>query len=444
MSRSRCRFSRRQFLKASTVIGSGLVVSGCQLGQPRAVIAKNISAGNKLNLGIIGAGGRGGDNLAGVSSENIVALCDVDESRAASSFGKFPEAKRYRDFRVMLEKEKSLDAVVVSTPDHTHAVAAITAMRLGKHVYCEKPLTHSIYEARLMRTTAAKYQVATQMGNQGHAMDGTRRAVELVQAGVIGAVREVHVWSDRPIWPQAIDRPPDTPPVPPGLDWDLWQGPAAERPYHPAYLPFQWRGWWRFGTGALGDMACHNADAAFWALKLNYPISVEAEAPPQHPETAPAWSIIHYEFPARGGLPPVKLTWYDGGKKPVADLFDGQPIPTNGSLLVGEKGKLFAPDWHADKFVLLPKEKFADLKGPQPTIRRSPGHHQEWILACKGGPPALSNFDYAAVLTETVLLGNLALRVGKKIEWDAVTMKARNCPEADQFIRNEYRKGWKL
>ncbi len=444
MSALPSEFSRRHFIKASTVIGSGLLLTGCQLGEPRVASRKQISPNDKLNLGIIGAGGQGASNLGNVSGENVVALCDVDENRAADSFRKFPNAKRYQDFRVMLEKEKRLDAVVVSTPDHVHALAAITAMRLGKHVYCEKPLSHSIHEARLMRATAAKYGVATQMGNQGHAMDGTCRAVELIQAGAIGAVRDVHVWSDRPIWPQGIDRSLETPPIPASLNWDLWLGPAAERPYHRAYLPFNWRGWWSFGTGALGDMACHNADTAFWALKLDYPISVEAEASPPHPETAPRWSILHYQFPARGGLPPVKLTWYDGGKLPRAELFEGEPIPTNGSLLIGEKGKLFAPDWHADKFVLLPKEKFADFKGPQPNIRRSPGHHKEWIMACKGGPPALSNFDYAAVLTETVLLGNLALRVGKKIEWDAVNMKATHCPEADQFIRNQYRAGWRL
>ena len=434
--------TRRRFIKFS-VGASSAVFLPTRLAAA-AEPARKLRSIDKLNIGLIGGGGRATDNLAGVSSENIAAICDVDEVRAANAFQKYPGAKRYEDFRVMLEREKGLDAVVVSTPDHVHAFAGIMAMKLGKHVYCEKPLTHSIYEARLMRETAKKYKVATQMGNQGHSFNGTRRAVELLRANAVGPVREVHVWSDRPIWPQGIDRPKETPAPPPTLNWDLWLGPAPERPYHPAYLPFNWRGWWDFGTGALGDMACHCADTAFWGLELGYPTSIEAEASDHHPETAPLWSIIRYEFPARGSRPAVKFTWYDGHKKPNASLLEGIKIPDNGCIVVGSEGKMLFPDWHADKFQLYPLDKFAGFKGPDQTIPRTTEHHKEWIEACKGGPPALSNFDYSAVLTETVLLGNVALRVGKKIEWDGKNAKAKNCPEAAQYIHREYRKGWHL
>src|SRR5437773_776344 len=277
---SKSSITRRRFLQSSTAVASGLLLPAWHLSEIHAATNRRVSPNEKLNVGIIGAGGRGGDNLKGVSTENIVALCDVDEVNAAGAFKKFPDAKRYQDFRVMLEKEKNLDAVVVSTPDHIHAIAAVTAMKLGKHVYCEKPLAHSIYEARLMSSTAAKHKVATQMGTQGHAFEGTRRAVEVIQSGAIGGVRELHVWTDRPAgwWPQGVDRPTDTPPVPPTLNWDLWLGPAPWRPYHPAYVPFKWRGFWDFGTGAIGDMGIHNLDTAFWALKLTAPTSVEVKS----------------------------------------------------------------------------------------------------------------------------------------------------------------------
>jgi len=402
------------------------------------------SPSEKLNIAGIGVGGRGTDDINGVSSENIVALCDVDEKQAGAMFRRFPKAKRYHDFRKMLEKERTIDAVVIATADHTHAPAAVMAMKLGKHVYCEKPLTHSIHEARVMKETAAEYEVATQMGIQGHSYDGHRRAVELLRAGVIGPVREVHVWSDRPIWPQGIDRPKDTPPVPPHLKWDLWLGPAPWRPYHPAYVPFKWRGWWDFGTGALGDMGIHNADVAFWGLKLGAPTSAEAEVSDVHAETAPKWSIIRFEFPARGSLPPLKFTWYDGGKKPPKELAGGQELPTNGALMIGKKGTMLSPDWHADKFKLLPEEKFKGFEGPEQTIPRSPGHHKEWVVACKGGSPAMADFSYSGPMTEAVLLGNVAIRAGEKIEWDAEKLKVTNCPKANEFIRREYRSGWTL
>ncbi len=432
------RINRREFLGKATLTGAGL------WALPRTIWAELKSPHDKLNIAGIGVGGRGADDLGGVASENIVALCDVDHRHGASTFKRFPKARPYYDFRKMLDEERDVDAVVVGTADHTHAPASVMAMKLGKHVYCEKPLTHSIYEARVMKETAEKMKVATQMGIQGHSYNGHRRAVELLQAGILGTVRELHSWSDRPIWPQGIDRPKDTPPVPPHLKWDLWLGPAPWRPYHPCYLPFNWRGWWDFGTGALGDMGIHNMDVAFWGLKLGQPTAAEAEVSDRHEETAPRWSIIRWEFPARGNFPPVKVTWYDGGKKPSRDLAYGQELPTNGALIVGEKGTLFSPDWHADKFKLLPEGKFEDMEAIKQTIPRSPGHHQEWVAACKGGPPALANFSYSAPMTEAVLLGNVAIRAAEKVEWDAKTLKVTNSPKANRFVQRKYRQGWTL
>jgi predicted dehydrogenase len=437
------RMDRREFIKKAVAGGMGWLI----LKDSRSVWG--YPENNKLNIAFIAAGGRGGAlvNEFAPLGENIVALCDVDESMAAGSFSKFPKAKRYKDFRKMLdEMHKEIDAVVVATPDHTHAIASVSAMRLGKHVYCEKPLTWSIYEARVMRKVAMEQGVMTQMGNQGAASDGTRQAIEIIQSGAIGHVREVHVWTDRPIWPQGIERPKDTPPVPPHLDWDLWIGPAPYRPYHPAYHPFRWRGWWDFGTGALGDIGCHSIYMPFVALKLDMVISegmsfsVEAESSGHNRETFPKWSIIRYEFPERGTLPPLKLVWYDGGKKPPKELLMGEPMPDNGVLLVGDKGTMFGT-WK-----LLPANQFKDFRPPEPKLPRSPGHQKEWINACKGeGPKPMSNFvDYASYLTEIVLAGNLALWIGGRIEWDSGKMEARGCPEVSHLVRREYRKGWTL
>jgi len=446
------KVSRRDFLKGTALAGAGLWAAR------RTIWGEMKSPNEKLNIAGIGVGGRGEGDVDGVSSENIVALCDVDESRAAGTFKKFPRAKRYQDFREMLDKEKEVDAVVVATADHTHAVAAVMAMKLGKHVYCEKPLTHSVYEARIMRETAAQYKVATQMGNQGTAEEGLRRAVEVLHSGTLGPVREAHVWTNRPIWPQGAEaiaanigvhnalhgggagpQPPRT------LNWDLWLGPAPWRPFDPCYLPFSWRGWWDFGTGSLGDMACHTMNMPFWGLKLTAPVSIQAEVSELNPETAPNWSIIRYEFPSRGDLPPLNLTWYDKFKKPPADLFEGDKVTASGSLIIGEKGKLYSPGDTGDEWHLLPKSKFEGFEGPEKTIPRSPGHHAEWLIACKGGPAAMSNFDYAGPLTEAVVLGNVAMRVaGKKLEWDAANLKVTNLPDADQFVRREYRSGWTL
>jgi predicted dehydrogenase len=429
--------TRREFIKRSAQYGMSLWLVAHSWSP---TYAQN----DKLNIGIIACGGRGWGNIDGVSTENIVAVCDVDENPLSEAAKRFPRAYRYVDFRQMLdERHREIDAVVITTPDHTHAVAAMAAMQLRKHVYCEKPLTHSVYEARKLAEAAKRYKVVTQMGNNGHASDGLRRAVEILRSGVIGPIREVHASTDRPIWPQGIDRPKDTPPVPRNLHWDLWLGPAPERPYHPAYHPFAWRGWWDFGTGALGDMGCHILDTAFWALDLGYPTSVEAEGEPHHRETCPKWSIVRYEFPARKGMPPVTLYWYDGGKLPPKELAPEINIEPNCTLFIGEYGRAWVP--HGGEPVLLPREKFEGYQPPQPTIPRAPrGHHQEWIDACKGRGKAMSDFEYAAKLTEVVLLGNVAFRTGHRINYDARNMRAKNCAEAERYIRREYRKGWSL
>lgn len=442
MSTRNVRINRRHFIFTSTALASSLLVPSSFV---RAARARRVSPNEKMNIAAIGAGGQAITDINGCAGENIVALCDVDRKRLEERGAKFPQARRFRDYRQMLEEMKEIDAVIVSTPDHHHAHAAVMAMRMGKHVYCQKPLSHSIWEARVMRETAAKQKVVTQMGNQGHSYESTRRVVELVQSGAIGDVREVHVWTDRPIWPQGLERPKQSSTPPEHLDWDLWLGPAPYRPYDEAYAPFKWRGWWDFGTGAPGDMGCHNADAAFWALKLDAPTSVEAESSGVNSETCPKWSIVRSEFPKRGKLPPVTMTWYDGGKLPSRDLVGGEELPKNGTIFVGSKGKIAYRDWNPDKFRLLPEEKVKDFAGPESWIpRASDGPYKEWIVACKGGAPCLSNFDNAGRLTEFVLLGNVALRAGKKIEWNAKKLRAKNCPEADQYIRREYRKGWEL
>jgi len=402
----------------------------------------------KLNIAGIGVGGRGAGDLAEVSSENIVALCDVDERHAAGTFKQYPKAKLYTDFRRMLDKEdKYIDAVVVATPDHTHAVATMMAIKMGKHVYCEKPLTHSIYEARKIAEAARTAKVATQMGNQGQASEATRLVCEFIWDGAIGQVREVHSWCNRYISPRGLDRPKETPPVPETLNWDLWLGPAPWRPYHPCYLPFAWRGWWDFGTGVLGDIGCHQFDSIFRALKLKYPTSVEACSSGVNSETAPLASIVRYEFPQRDGLPPVRLTWYDGGLMPTRpeELQEGLRFgDADDNLYVGDKGKMLG---HR----LIPQSRSEKYGRPPKVLPRSPGHHKEWIEACKGGPPAGSNFDWAGPLTEVVLLGNIAVRMGQKLYekglklyYDGPSMKITNLPEANEYIQRDYREGWTL
>src|SRR6266567_4504318 len=417
--------TRRQFLRGSATAATAVAF-------PFVARRNVLGANNRLNIAGIGVGGKGASDIENVDHENIFALCDVDQVNAAETLKKYPQAKNFKDFRVMLEKEgKQIDAVTVSTPDHMHAPAAILAMRMGKHVYCQKPLTHTVYEARQMAEVARQHHVSTQMGNQGHCNPDTRRLVELIQAGVLGEVSQIHVWTDRPAnwWPQGIGRPKETPPVPPTLDWDLWLGVAPWRPYHPAYVPFKWRGFWDFGTGALGDMACHCMDLAFFSLQLGAPASVEAQSSGGNGETAPNWSVIAYEFPGQGPRAPAKMTWYDGGKKPSAELVGGRELSSNGIVLVGDKDTLYVPSyWGAGSF--LSGAKLEDFKNIPETLPKPPGfernHHQEWLQACKGGPKALSNFDYAGPMTEAVLLGNVALRAEKKILWDSNLQKVTN------------------
>ena len=444
------KISRREFLGSAAATAAFTIV-------PRHVLggAGHVPPSEKLNIAGIGVGGQGASDLGNVSSQNIVALCDVDWRHAAGTFNRYPNARKYRDFRKMLDKEdKNVDAVVVATPDHVHAPASMAAIRRGKHVYCEKPLTHSVYEARKVAEAARAHKVATQMGNQGQASERTRLICEYIWDGAIGPVREVHVWTDRPLrglnsvyWPQGVDRPTETPPVPDTLDWDLWVGPAPFRPYNPAYLPFKWRGWWDFGTGALGDIGCHALDPVFRALKLGYPVSVEAVSTLVNNETYAVASVVHYRFPARGDMPAVKLTWYDGGMRPPRpdELEDNRQIGTNGALFIGDKGKMLGER-------LIPESRMREYGKPPQLLPRSPGHHQEWIDACKGGKPAGSNFpEHAGLLAEVVLLGNVALRPEMKekmnrtrLLWDGPNLKITNIPEANRFLKREYREGWSL
>lgn len=436
------RTDRRRFLKESIIAGAGFWVSA------RSASAAGKSPDDKLNVVCVGVGGRGASNVEGMIGENILALCDVDEARGSASFGKLPGVARFTDYRVMFDKlHKQIDAVVISTPDHMHAPITLAAMELGKHVYCEKPLVRTVAEARRVAEAAARYKVVTQMGNGGNALSGARRNVELLRSGVLGAVREVHAWSDRPgaFWKQALDRPDETPPVPPTLKWDLWLGVAPQRPYHPAYLPGKWRGWFDFGTGALGDMACHICNVAFWALDLRDPAAVEVETSEPYEETFPAWSRVKWEFPATSKRPGIRMFWYDGGKKPSPELVNSREIPDNGSIVVAEKGTLYMPSSDGAARFVLPEDRFGDLRQPPQTLPDSPGHHEEWIRNCKTGDLGLdymSHFGRASVMTEALLLGALAIRVGKRIEWDAKARRITNLPEANQFIDSAYRKGW--
>jgi predicted dehydrogenase len=445
--------SRRQFM-GGLAIGSAAftIVPGSVLGLNGAT-----PPSEKLNIASVGAAGKAASDIDGVKSQNIVALCDVDWAHAAGTFKQYPKAKPYKDFRKMLEERKDIDAVVVATPDHMHAFASMMAIKMGKHVYCEKPLTHSVWEARKVAEAARQYKVATQMGNQGQASEGTRRLCEMVWDGAIGPVQEVHIWTDRPsnglfgeYWPQGVERPKETPQVPSTLDWDLWLGPAPQRPYHPAYAPFKWRGWWDFGTGALGDIGCHTFDPIFRALKLGHPTSVEASSTRVNKETYPLSSMVTYHFPARGDMPPVKLSWYDGGVRPPRpeELEEGREMGATGAMLVGKQGKILTQKF---RYELIPESRSKAYGEPPKKLARSPGHYEEWISACKAGPAAGSNFDWAGPLTEAVLLGNVALRLQmreemttRKLLWDGAAMKFTNSNEANKFLKREYREGWSL
>jgi predicted dehydrogenase len=422
-------FDRRDFLRGTAALGVA------------SAFGSRVKAGpnEKLNIGIIGTAGRATGNIDGVQGENIVAVCDIDERNLDEAKSRFPKAKGFEDFRKLIEMP-GIDAVVISTTDHTHAPASAMALRLGKHVYCEKPLTHSVYEARIVAGLAKQAKVATQMGTQIHAEENYRKVVEVIRSGAIGTVKDVHVWMNGKPW-SGGKRPTDTPPVPKYLNWDLWLGPAPERPYNSTYLPANWRRWWDFGNGTLGDMACHIMDLAFWALDLRYPTTIEALGPPVDPETAPGWLEVKYSFPAAGDRPPVNLTWYDGDRKPELLAQNNLPKWGMGVLFEGEKGMLLA---NYNRLLLFPEMDFKDYKPPKSTIAPSIGHHAEWIAACKDGRPTSCNFDYSGALTESVLLGSVAYRSGKKIDWDGPNMKALNCPEAEALLRRDYRKGWTL
>lgn len=426
--------NRRQFLQRTALGGAALFGFSLLPSWGQA------SPNEKLNLGVIGVAGRGGENLRGVSGENIVALCDINDHRLAAAAKQFPAAKTYNDFRRLVD-QTDINAIVVSTPDHTHAVATAAALRSGRHAYCEKPLARTVSEARFITDLAQKNpKLATQLGTQIHAEKNYRRVVELIQSNAIGAVREVHVWAAAKYG--GNDAPKETPPVPAHIHYDLWLGPLEERPYSPEYLPFAWRNWWAFGGGSLADFGCHFMDLPFWALDLKYPLTVEPlDGPPLHKESTPPWLIIGYEFPARGSKPPVKLTWYHGGKYPSRLTPERFKDWKSGVLFVGEKGQLLS---NYSQHLLLPEADFANFQRPAPFIPNSIGHHREWIQACKTGKPTTCNFSYSGPLSEAALLGNVAYRVGKKLSWDAKRLQAVNCPEADQFIQHHYREGWRL
>ncbi len=443
------KISRRSFVAtAAATTAAFTIVPRSVLGGPL-----HVPPSEKLNIAGVGIGGKGYSDLTSVESQNIVALCDVDWGHAGRAFKRYPKARKWKDYRKMLDEQKDIDAVITATPDHMHALVSMAAIKRGLHIYTQKPLTHTVREARALAEAAREHKVASQMGNQGQAGDGPRRLREVIWDGAIGPVREVHVWTDRPnrgfsdvYWPQGVRRPKDTPPVPGSLDWDLFLGPAPVRAYHPDYHPFRWRGWWDFGCGALGDIGCHALDPVFRALKLGHPLTVQAVSSLVNKETYPSASIVKYEFPARGDMPAVTVSWYDGGLKPHRpdELEDGRMMGTNGTLYVGDKGKILDGR-------LIPESKQKAYTMPGKTIARSPGHYEEWINACKGGEPAGSCFDFAGTLTEVVLLGNIALRVElkeqvarHKLQWDPKAFKITNLPEANQFLHYEYRKGWTL
>jgi len=455
--------TRREFVKTVSIgtIGTiGLGLAACKTDNKGKKVAEGIIwPSDKVNVAFVGAAGRGRSNLNRLKTldVNVVALCDVDwNDEVEKSFEEFPNAKRYKDFRVMLEKQKDIDAVVISTPDHTHGVIAIMAIAMGKHIYCEKPLAHSLNEVRMITEAARKQGIMTQMGNQGHSDNTIREMIEVVNAGIIGDVTEIVAWCDRPAgggsvsFPHGIERPTGNFKVPKSLDWDLWLGPAQDRPYHPLYCPRRWRGFIDFGCGALGDFGCHTLDPSFWALNLGSPDSIIASTTNQLPEvdydTFPTSSIIEYKFPERGLKPPVKLTWYDGGILPVQDeRFAEIDFGTNGALLIGEKGMIMHGSHGANPFKVLINGKPVEYTTPAQTIERVEGHHADWINAIKTGKASSADFNYGGPLTETVLLGVVASFFrNQRVEWDAQNMKVSNIEDANALIYPEFRKGWKL
>ena len=451
MKTTASRISRRSFVSTSAATAFGFqFFPGKLLGAE--------APSNKLNIAGIGVGGMGGGNLRQCKEENIVALCDVDDAYAAHTFERYPDAKKYKDYRVMLEKQKDIDAVVIATPDHTHAVITMAALQAGKHVYCQKPLTHTVGEARAITEAARKLKVQTQMGNQGHSWEPIRLLREWVQSGAIGDVTEIHAWSDRPIGnadysnfavrelPKGDEKIPDT------LDWNLWLGPAKDRAYSRAYTPTKWRGWLDFGTGALGDMGCHILDPSFWAFDLGSPVSVQAEVENLSPELGqqvyPISAKVTYQFPARGKMPPLKLTWFDGHfqvpRPPM--LEEGRKLPESGAVIYGSKETLMHDSHGASGLRVIPEDRMKTFVRPEKTIPRVTGSHEaDWIRACKDGIPASSHFEYGGALTEMVLLGVIAMRVpGEKLEWDGPKMAFTNSAKANEFVTAQYRDGWKI
>jgi len=446
---AKANVTRRRLLGAASA-AAVTVVSRHVLGG-----ANRPAPSEKLNIAGIGVGGMGGANLRNLESENIVALCDVDHAYAARTFKRYPKAKVHTDFRKMLEAQKDFDAVLVATPDHTHAVISMAAIKAGKHVYCQKPLTHDVYEARMLAKAAREAGVTTQMGIQGHSGEGARLICEWIWDGAIGEIREVDAWCSLSYYPWGHAgwssrwgrRPKETPAVPASLDWDLWIGPAPMRPYHPAYHPAVWRCWLDFGCGMMGDRGAHTLDPVFWALKLGQPTSIEATSLGLNSDTHPLASIVTYQFPARGDLPPVKLTWYEGLRAPrPAELEDGRAMGDRegGVVFKGDKGKLTCGTY-GNGPRLIPESRMKDYKRPPKTLPRVKGSHEmDWVRACKSGKPAGAGFDYSGPLTEICMLGNAARRIDARIEWDAENLKVTNLPEANKYIRTKYRKGWSL
>lgn len=427
--------NRRDFLQRTACAASlGVVSTGW------ATARGALATGDKLNIGVIGVGNRGASNIAEIKSENIVALCDVDRQYLDTMSSRYPDAKTYADFRELLE-QPDLDAVLVSTPDHTHFHAAMLGMQRGLHVYCEKPLAHSIWEIREMAAAAKRFKVVTQTGNQHHASDGYRRAVEIVQSGALGDVNEVYAWTNRPFWPQGVARPEQSPPVPEHLDWDTWLGPAPARPYNDVYHPHGWRGWFDFGCGALGDMGPHLLDPVVWALDLSAPTTVSAESSGVNDETFPTWSIVRFEFLAGEPRRSIKLVWYDGDKQPRESLTGIKRLPPNGVLFMAERAKLFAPQYGGAP-IMIPHDKGDSIELPEPYLKKSPGHHREWVAACKQHGATSCDFSYGARLTEICLLGNIAIRSGEMIQWNHEQMRATNRVDIEHLLRREYRAGW--
>jgi predicted dehydrogenase len=431
------KITRRDFMGAAAATAAFTFV-------PRHVLggARYTSPSEKLNIACIGVSGQGGSDVGQISTENLVAFCDVDWKHAAGTFKRYPNVKKYRDFRRMLDKEgKNIDAVTVSTPDNIHAVAAMRAIKMRKHVYCQKPLAHDVYEVRQLTEAARKYKVMTQMGIQIHADNTVKLVVEIIKSGKIGKVRKVDIFSNKN-WGGGT-RPDKGQPVPETLDWDLWLGPAPYRSYNKVYAPGNWRRWWDFGTGTLGDMGCHIIDPVFWALDLEYPISVEAHPGKFNNETYPQATVVRWEFPERGNLPPVTVTWYDGANRPFLpkELEPGRKLPGQGGLYYGEKGTLMATHMGGPR--LIPESRMKGFK-VEPFLPRGVNHYQEWIRACKGGPKPSADFDYSGPLSETILLGNVAARAGRKLFWDGPNFKVTNVPDAEKYLKREYREGWSL